>query len=892
MTTSFTFNTTTGSIGEQIPDGDVKDIAVNLPQGLVGNPTATPKCTIEQFNTPNPRLALELVEGQIIETHQAGASCPDDTQVGVAKIELITNTVGEGSPAPVALGIYNLVAPPGVPAEFGFNSLGIPVVLVPSVRTGSDYGVTVSSIHTNQALRVFGVTSTFWGVPSDSSHDGFRGECLSAAGGSLTGALGHTCAVETDPKPLLTLPESCGSSAPVTSIYADSWQNPVQSVELEGVHAVAISQDTEGHPVDLTGCDRLDFSPTVSVQPDMRAAGAPAGMSVEVSLPQNESPTGLAEADLKKAQVSLPAGLSISPSAANGLEGCTEEKIDLSSAAAAECPDASKVGTVEIETPLLESKLEGSVYVAQPHENKFHSLLALYVVAEGSGVTIKLAGEIHADPRTGQLTTTFDDNPQQPFSHLLLNFFGGPHAALMSPRKCGSYSATGALTPWSRELPVAFSAPIAISANCGGGFGPSFVAGTLSNQAAGFSPLTLTLTRSDQDQGFRQLSVRTPPGLLGMLSRVQICEEPQIAQQACPAASQIGHVTIGAGPGPDPVYLPQPGRPEDPVYLTKGYNGAPFGLLTLVHAEAGPFNLGTVPVRATINVDRRTSQIVATTDPFPTILEGIPVDVRTINILLDREGFIFNPTDCEPLKLDGAVQSDEGTTALVSSRFQAANCATLPFKPAFSAATGAYPSRKNGASLTVKVGYPKGTQANIASVKVSLPKQLPSRLTTLQKACPEATFAANPATCPPESMVGTATATTPVLNEPVTGPAYLVSHGGAAFPDLVMILQGQGVTVELVGGTSISKGGITTSTFASVPDVPISSFEVSLPQGPHSALTENLPTKSRNFCRTKLVMPTTITAQNGAKITQSTKVAVIGCKKAGPPGAGRRKHKK
>ncbi len=878
VTTGFKFKRKTGVSGEPVTDGDAKDIEVKLPAGLIGDPSATPKCSIPQFHTHDLHIAFGL----------SGASCPDDSEVGVAEVEVTPSGRSEFL-AHLTLGIYNLVAPPGVPAEFGLNPLGIAIVLTPKLRTGGDYGVTVASKNTSQAQWVFGVKTTFWGHPSSPSHDGERGECLGSEG--ETHYEGRSCPVEAAPKPFLRLPTSCPGGSLMTAIYADSWQNPVQSVELEGVHEVAFNHDHEGHPVGVTGCERLDFSPTVSARPDTEAASSPTGMSVDVSLPQNETANGLAESDLRKAVVTLPAGMAASPSGANELAGCSDTfepateteparpggQIALHSDEAVRCPDASKVGTVEIDTPLLETPLEGSVYLAKQTENPFESLLALYVVAEGSGVTIKLAGKVDVNPTTGQLTTTFDDNPQAPFSHLRLKFFGGPRAALMTPHRCGAYNVSGAFTPWSRELPVAFSEPIAISANCGGGFAPSFVAGSVSNQAGSFSPFTLTLTRSDQDQGFKQLSVRTPPGLLGMLSKVQVCDEPLIAQQACPKASQIGHVTVGAGPGPDPVYLPQPGRPEDPVYLTEGYGGAPFGLLTLVHAEAGPFNLGVVPVRTMLNVDRRTSQIVATTDPLPTIVKGIPADLKTINILLDREGFMFNPTDCEPLKFEGAVLGDEGAVAPVSSRFQAANCAMLAFKPKFTASTKALPSHANGASLTVKVGYPQGAQANIAAVKVSLPKQLPSRLTTLQKACPEATFAANPASCPPESVVGTATAATPVLNVPVTGPAYLVSHGGAAFPDLVMILQGQGVTVELIGNTGIKKG-ITTSTFASVPDVPISSFEVNLPQGPHSALTENLPPKSKgSFCSSKLVMPTTITAQNGMQIKQSTKVAVTGC---------------
>ena len=661
-----------------------------------------------------------------------------------------------------------------------------------------------------------------------------RGECLGGLGETYALGEEHPCPVETAPAPFLTLPTSCQAAPLASTIYADSWENPVQGPKLGlapplVARAEGFNHDAEGHPAGTIGCEHLDFSPTVKVSPMESNAGSPTGLSAELVLPQNESPNGLAEADLKEAVVTLPAGMSVSPSAANGLEACAEEEIALRSASAANCPNASKLGTVEIDTPLLENPLEGSVYRAQQTHNPFGSLLALYVVAEGSGVVVKLAGEVHADPLTGQLTATFAGNPpfegtpQQPFSRLRLTLFNGPRAALMTPPACGTYGVTGTLAPWSGEMPVAFSSPFAIDASCGGGFSPSLVAGTTSNQAGAFSPFSLTLSRSDQDQRLRQLSVRMPPGFAGMLSSVQLCGEPQAAEGKCPEASRIGHVTISAGPGPQPVFVPEAGKPLDPVYLTGPYGGAPFGLSIVVPPEAGPFNLGPpVVVRSAIRVDPRTAQITITSDTFPTILAGIPLDLRTINVLIDREGFAFNPTNCAPFSVEGAVLSDQGAIASVSSRFQAANCATLPFKPSFKASTKAHPSHAKGASLTVKVGYPKGIQANIAAVKISLPKQLPSRLTTLQKACPEAAFASNPATCPPESLVGIATARTPVLNVPVTGPAYLVSHGGAAFPDLIMVLQGQGVTVELVGNTNINKASITTSTFASVPDVPIS----------------------------------------------------------------------
>jgi hypothetical protein len=880
MTTVFKFKTLeTG--GLLVPDGDVKDIVVNLPAGLVGNPTATPRCTIEQFNTRNPRLSQGF----------SGAGCPNETQVGIAGIEL---NVPEEEAATQYYGIYNLVAPPGVPAEFGINPIGVPIILTPKVRTGTDYGVNVASRNTNQSLRVYSVKTIFWGVPADSSHDALRGECMGLGGQPL----GGTCPVGTQRRPFLTLPTSCSQEPLVTTIVADSWQHPGEFVPPQE----AFDHDAEGHHLLLTGCEHLDFSPTVNVQPDTHAAGSPTGLHVDVSLPQNENPIGLAEADLKKAVVTLPAGVSISPSAANGLQTCTdipepatateparpEGEIALHSDEPVRCPDASKVGTVEIETPLLEAPLEGSVYVASEHANPFDSLLALYVVAKGSGVLIKLAGKVEANPTTGQLTTVFAGNPplegtpQQPFSHLRLHLFGGPRAALMTPRACGAYEVGGALTPWSGGPPAPISQLLAVSGECGEGFNPAFDAGTVSNQAGSTSAFGFTLSRSGQEQAFSQLSVRLPAGLAGNIANIPLCGEAQANAGTCPEASQIGHVIVSAGAGSNPIFLPEPGRPQIPVYLTGPYNGAPFGLSVVVPAEAGPFKLGPpVIVRSAVHIDPRTAQVTIDSSAFPTIIEGIPVDVRMIQVVADHEGFTFNPTSCAPSQVQATVLSDRGATAHLSSRFQAANCATLPFKPKFSASTAAHPSHAKGASLNVKVAYPQGTQANIATVKVSLPKQLPSRLTTLQHACPEAAFLANPATCPPESNVGTATATTPVLNVPLTGPAYLVSHGGAAFPDLIIVLQGQGVLVELVGNTNISKASITTSTFAAVPDVPVSSFELKLPQGPHSALTENLPRKSKgNFCSTKLLMPTTILGQNGARIQQSTKIAVTGCPRA------------
>ncbi len=631
----------------------------------------------------------------------------------------------------------------------------------------------------------------------------------------------------------------------------------------------------------MDGCGQLPFSASLSVVPDTQAASTPTGLSVDLRFPQEENPAGVAEGNLKKAVVTLPAGVAINPSSAAGLATCAQEQVGLSNDNPVSCPEASKVGTAEALSPALKAPLTGSVYVAQQGNNPFGSLLALYLVVEGEGVLVKSAGELHLDPATGQITATFDDIPQQPVSDIKLHFFGGTTAPLSTPAGCGTYTTTSQLTPYNTLTPIEPSSAFQITSGANGTgcgplpFNPAFTAGMVNNQAGGFSAFTATFSRQDQDQTLSGVTVTTPPGLLGSLKGVERCPEPQASQGTCGAGSLIGHTTVAAGTGADPFYV-QGGQ----VFLTGPYEGAPFGLSFVVPAVAGPFNLGNVVVRAAIHVDPHTAQITVASDPLPTILQGIPLDVRAVNVTIDRPGFMFNPTSCEPLAVTGSLSSTQGATANVSSRFQAANCQSLPFKPSFTVSTQANTSKKNGASLDVKLGYPKGSQANIRSVAVTLPKALPSRLTTIQQACPQAVFNANPASCPAGSVIGTATASTPVLASAVTGPAYLVSHGGAAFPDVVVILQGEGVKLELIGSIDIKKQ-VTSSAFNTVPDAPISSFELKLPEGPHSGLAAVLPAKTKgNLCGTSLVMPTTLTGQNGAQIKQNTKIAVTGCAKA------------
>jgi uncharacterized repeat protein (TIGR01451 family) len=822
---------------------DPRDVVVDLPVGFVGSALAAPTCTLAQLTS--------------------GEHCPQATTVGSIVSE-------PGGIASVGSPLYNIVPEHGVAAELGYyDKLKATHVLYASVApTQTGYVLRVTS-HEIPQVSLAGVVLTVYGNPA-------------ARDGS-----GNT------PVAFFTNPSDCSGEPLTTALHVDSWQNP-GSYNPDGSPNLSdpawAAGSTQTPPV--TGCDLLHFEGSIGAQPETAQADTPSGLNVELKIPQNENPSALATPPLKKAVVTLPAGLAIDPSAAGGLQACTLAQIGLGSNMQPACPEASKIGSVEVETPALAGVLHGSMYLASQGENPFGTLLAGYAVVDDptTGVLIKLPGRIDPDQVTGQLVATFDQAPQFPFSDLRLHIFGGPRAPLTTPQACGTYTTSAVLTPWSAPdsgPPTNASDSFPINTGCVSGFNPGFVADTPSNQAGGFSAFTATFSRTDQDQNLAEVSVTTPPGLLGLIKSVERCPEPQAAQGACGPNSLIGHTTVAAGAGPDPFWV-QGGQ----VFLTGPYKGAPFGLSVVVPAVAGPFNLGNVVVRAAIHVDPHTAQITVTSDPLPTILQGIPLDVRTVNVTIDRPGFMFNPTSCDPLTVNGTVTSTPGAAANVSSRFQAASCAGLAFKPVFTVSTQARTSKKNGASLDVKVVYPQGAEANIRGVAVTLPKQLPSRLSTIQQACPEAAFNANPASCPAGSDIGIGVAHTPVLAGPVSGPAYLVSHGGAAFPDLVLILQGEGVKLELIGSINIKKS-ITSSTFASVPDAPISSFELTLPEGPHSGLAAVLPAKAKgNLCATSLTMPTTITGQNGAVIKQNTKIAVTGCAKAKKKAKKRKKGKK
>ena len=893
LTTTLDLNETLAPGGEGLrPSAPslAKKLTFELPPGLLGDPQAIPQCSDVDFST----IAANDVN-----------ACPADTAIGVALVTL-------NLPSPPlgvfteAVPVFNLAPAPGEPARFGLEDTKVPIILDTSVRSNGDYGVDVTIRNTTQVAQVLSSQVTLWGQPGSEAHDGSRGwACI-----RKTEVNGETCVPPTsrETTPFLTLPTAC-AGAVATQLSGEAWTGETAADEYT-------FQTGLGEPLArLEGCERVPFSPAIDVSPVEEQEGAapgaptttastPTGMNVTVKLPAEGE--GLGEAAVEDTTVTLPAGVALNPSAANGLQACSESQIGYEgegpspdpfspgtqtplrfSISPVGCPDGSKVGVVRIKSPDLAHELEGGVYLAAQNANPFGSLFALYIAAEDpvSRILVKLAGQVTLNEATGQVTTTFTNTPQVPFEELRLHFFEGPRASLSTPAQCGSYTTTSSFASWSgatREPPA--TEPFRITTGTEGAacsnplaFSPSFLAGVSDLQAGAFTPFTLTIGHPDADQPLSAITVHLPAGVAALLSTVTPCQEPPAGWEwACGPESLIGHSSAFSGLGSDPYELP------GSVYLTSGYGGAPFGILDVTPAIAGPFNLGNVDVRSKITVDPNTAAVTITSDPFPQHVKGIPVSLKQINVTVDRPGFEFNPTSCNPMAVSGTLTGAQGATAPVSSPFQLSGCASLPFDPTLTATAGGHGSKANGTSLAVTVtsgGIGPGgvAQAGIAKVDLRLPLALSSRLPTLQKACTAALFNANPASCDEGSVIGNATIHTPVLKSALTGPAYLVSHGGAAFPDVEFVLQGEGITLVLDGKTDI-KNGITYSRFESAPDAPFTVFETVLPAGPHGVLTPNVPEKENySLCKANLEMPTEITGQNGAVLDQNTMIVASGC---------------
>jgi hypothetical protein len=887
--------------GEVLGAGHLRDVTVDLPRGEFADPAATPRLCHEA------QLATD--------------TCPDGAQIGYS--QTTTWLLQEASIAEAA--VYNMVPPPGAPSSFGFNVGGYGIVahVIGSLRSDSDFGLSGTSFEllARGPNPVLGERFTLWGDPASESHDSQRGKCA-------RGGIGLCPATEAELAPLLTTPAQCTATPPGFEAHVDSW-------EQSGVfHARRYrAADLAGNPTSLSGCNAEPFEPRISAAPTTDLADSPSGLEFDLHQLTDLSREHTTPSPLRDATVTLPAGLVANPSQADGRAACSPAQIGLLTPVGQaspvhlskdpqSCPEAAKLGTLEVESPLLAQykndetevvtdpetgeplprALHGAVYLAQPLQNPFGSLLALYLVIEDerSGIVAKLAGKIEPDPNTGQLTTVFEENPELPLSDVRISLFQGPRASLTTPQTCGAHTTATTLTPWSSPegADAHPQSSFQTTAEPGGGAcpasegaasnSPAFSAGTLAPQAGAYSPFVLKLSRGDGSQRLAGIDTLLPPGLTGKLAGIAECSEAQIAQAkgrekpnegilerehpSCPASSEVGTVDVSAGSGPTPFHT------QGHAYLAGPYKGAPLSLAVIVPAVAGPFDLGAVLSRVALHVDPETARIHAVSDPFPQILDGIPLDLRSVALKMDRPNFTLNPTNCDPLAITGAAISALGQSAALTSPFQVGGCQALPFKPKLllrlKGGTGRAKNPALIATLTAKPG-----EANIAKASVALPHSEFLDQAHIKTICTRVQFAAGAGhgeQCPPGSVYGRARAITPLLDQPLEGPVFLRSSSNP-LPDLVAALNGQ-IDVDLDGTVDSIHGGIR-NRFEVVPDAPVSKFVLEM-QGGKKGLLEN----STDLCKSVNRATVEFTGQNG-KVYDTKPALRSSCK-------GKKKHKK
>jgi hypothetical protein len=834
------------------PTEQIKDVVVAAPRGFVGNALATPEY-------------CKTVEEVILDI------CPPRSAVGgIYVFAPPTGSVGENNPYPTEpsfqpdpFPIYSIEPEFGQPAQFSFAPFDTPYTFVPELRAEEGYAISFRTAPIIQIPRLFGTEVFLCGFGAKVAGDSFKGCRKPTEAGA-------------NPEPLITNPTRCSGPPPTSSLQIDSWQHP-EDVKTYDFSAAQI-----------TDCEEVEFEPEAQLTPTNRQAASPTGLEVEIEMDTEgvRTNTGVSQANLNTATVTFPKGMSINAAAAEGLEACTLAEVKLQSNVPHECPEASKVGEIEIDTPLIRETLKGAVYLAAQNDNPFAETIALYMVFSSArdGVIIKIAGKLEPDPKTGQLVSTFTENPEAPFSRLVLKFNSGPRAPLINPPKCGGYSIRAEFSPWSALNPanptkdeiVVDNSKYKVSTGPGGGpcprgdLEPKLKAGLTDPTAAAKSPFLLSLSREDGSQLFTGVQVANPLGLTAYLKGVEICPESSLAKvssaegagaaehanPSCPPNSLVGVAEAGSGAGPVPFYV-RTGR----VYLAGPYKGAPISLAIVTPALAGPYDLGSVSVRTPLYVDPTTSRVTAISDPIPTSLYGIDLNVREIRVALDRPSFTAAPTSCEPSSVDATVTGAEGASATVSNRFQVGGCERLGFKPRLSFRL--FGGTKRGAHPKFRaILRPRPGDAAIASASVALPRSEFLENAHIRTICTRVQFAADE--CPKGSIYGKATATTPLLDHPVSGPVYLRSSSNE-LPDMVVALRGsdaQPIEVELAGRIDSVNGGIR-STFDIVPDQPVSSFVLTM-QGGDKGLLVN----SRNLCKGKPQKATAVfSAHNGKKLT-------------------------
>lgn len=821
---------------------NVKDVLVDLPPGITGNPTAVPTCS-----------------EALLTAGFGGALCPTATQIGIARLEQTPGDIEE-------LPIFNIARPDGVPGLFGFDYLNVPIYIKAQVRPG-DYGISALSAQISQTHAILSVDITLWGVPGDPRHDAERWDPNLVIPG--LGGFGTTSKL--DPTPFLSNATSCSDTPTTTTISTDFWQDPGD------FSTTTLTTDADGTPLVTSGCDKLDFRPTASVQPLSHAVDAPTGLDVDIHVPQNDAPNGLATPHVRKVSVILPQGMSVSPSSAAGLGACAPDQVRLGLADDATCPDSAKIGTVEIDTPLLDEPLQGGVYLAKPDDNPFGSLLALYIVAKGPGFTLKLPGKIVADDRTGQLTTTFDNNPQLPFTDLHLQFRGGSQAPLASPTSCGTYNTHVEITSWASDTPVTSDTPMTFDQGCGTrNFAPSFSAGSTNPAAGAASPFTFSLTRADGSQYLSKIATTLPAGLLARIASVPQCADAAAGAGTCPVTSQIGTVSTLAGPGAQPLALT--GR----VYLTGPYRGAPFGLSIVVPTagQSGPFDLGNVVVRAAISIDRTDAHVTVDSDLLPTILKGFPLRLRQVKLSIDRAGFMINPTNCASQSITGVFGSTDGTSSVQKALYQPLGCKDLSVNDKLAMTfTGTGTTDGSHPGLQAKLTAAPGG-ANLKRAVVRLPLSVALDPDNAEALCTIAQRAA--LNCPKSSIVGTAKAYS-VLPHPLTGPVYFVkgqrfSKSGRAIPTLPTLwipLSADGVTIDVNASSDVDDLSALVTTFDTLPDAPFSEFDLNINGGKHGILVVS---GKPSACDRDKTVDSQFTGQNGDLVQSGVAARFNGCR--------------
>ncbi|HEY2478019.1 MAG TPA: hypothetical protein VGI17_04750 [Solirubrobacterales bacterium] len=871
FTTTLQLNQGAVTVGTQRPDevsavgqpALPRSVRVGLPAGLVGNATILSRCTFADFVTKNGFVNR----------------CPASSVVGVASVTAaepgLLGLLREAVP------IFNLSPAHGEPARFGFMALGDPVVIDTSVHIADGYRIFADVNNITQGAQLLASTITLWGNPGAPSHDSTRGwncvyhepegPCVPPSERQETG--------------FLRLPGSCGGSL-LFDMGLEPWNVPLGSDVVEG------SSASEG----LSACNRVPFDPAIEVESENHAPEAPSGLIVHLKVPQeaSEAPAGIAEADVRDTRVTLPSGIQINPAAANGLQACTEsqmgfQRLDVQTGEAvfdeapSSCPESSKIGRVKITSPLLEEPITGWAYQAAQGANPFGSLLALYVVAEApnAGILVKLAGKVETNKQSGQVVSTFASTPQLPFSEFELSIFGGAGAPLATSG-CGSYKTETEIDPWSGGPTATPSSEFQVS-GCPSArpFAPSFSAGTVSPLGGAYSPFVLNLGRRDGEQQLSSIDAVLPPGMTGKLAGIPYCPESEIAQAgarsnpgegnleqsgtSCPAASQVGTVRVGAGVGPSPFFV------KGNAYLAGPYNGAPLSLVIVTPAVAGPFDLGTVVVRTALYVDPETTQITAKSDPLPTMLQGIPLDVRSIALKMDRPDFTLNPTSCERMALTGSATSNLGQAAPLSSPFQVVGCKGLDFAP--KVAIKLFGSTKrNGKPRLRAVLTARPGEANIRRAQVNLPHSEFLEQSHIKTICTRVQFNAGGGhgeACPANSIYGHARVFTPLLDKPLEGPVYLRASSHK-LPDVVAALNGQ-IDVALDGKVDSGPNKGIRTTFEAVPDAPVSKFILEMKGGKKGLLvnSENLCSK-RGQSRRAIAH---FTGQNGKVESFRPKVA-------------------